>query len=150
MGPEPSITEYEEVRHVRISFYLLLRRLRRLDFIERIRAIQEDVLGAYFFRLPEVRLYWMVVGFMAGVLGVPVEALTLVVAAHELAHAYTHLGRDIDGERWKTESFAAANLAITEGLAQFYTKVICKKLEKTLPMLSASSQTSGVWQMKMT
>jgi hypothetical protein len=67
------------------------------------------------------------------VLGVSVEALTLVVAAHELAHAYTHLGRDIDGERWTTENFAATNLAIAEGLAQFYAKVICKKLETRFP-----------------
>jgi hypothetical protein len=58
------------------------------------------------------------------------------VAAHELAHAYTHLGRDIDGERWTTESFAATNLAIAEGLAQFYAKVICKKLETRFPAAS--------------
>ena len=132
-GVEPSSTDYEEVRHVRISLYLLLRRLRRLTFPERIRTVQEDILGAYFFRIPEVRLYWVVIGFMAGVLGVSVEALPLVVAAHELAHAYTHFGRDIDGERWTTESFAVTNLAIAEGLAQFYAKVICKKLETRFP-----------------
>ena len=36
--------------------------------------------------------------------GFDVEALTYVVLAHELAHAYTHLGRDIDGNAWDTES----------------------------------------------
>ncbi|HEV2491961.1 MAG TPA: hypothetical protein VG204_02695 [Terriglobia bacterium] len=133
LGAEPCPAEYEEVRHVEAFLYFLLRRLRIPYFIERIRAIQEDVLGAYFFRLPEVRLYWMVIGFLSGVLGVSVEALTVVVATHELTHAYTHLGRDIDGGRWATENFAAANLAITEGLAQFYTKVICKKLETRFP-----------------
>jgi hypothetical protein len=132
-GFEPTATEYEEFRHVGIFLYVLLRRLRTLNFTERIRAIQEDVLGAYFFRLPEVRLYWMVIAFLSGVLGVSVEALTVVVAAHELAHAYTHLGGDIGGERWETEGFAASNLAITEGLAQFYTKVICKKLGTRFP-----------------
>lgn len=130
---EPSATEYEEIRHVRISIYLLLRKLRRLGFVERIRAVQEDILGAYFFRIPEVRLYWMVIGFLSGLLGVSVEALTVVVAAHELARAYTHLGRDIDGTRWETESFAATNLAITEGLAQFYAQAVCKKLEMRFP-----------------
>lgn len=133
LGVEPCPAEYDEVRRVRALLYILLRRLRRPYFVERITAIQEDVLGAYFFRFPEVRLYWMVIGFLSGVLGVPVEALTLVTAAHELAHAYTHLGRDIDGNRWETESFAATNPAITEGLAQFYTKVICKKLEVRFP-----------------
>jgi hypothetical protein len=129
-GLEPSATKYEEVRHVRISLYLLLRKLRRLGFVERIKAVQEDILGAYFFRIPEVRLYWMVIGFLSGVLGVSAEALTVVVAAHELAHAYTHLGRDIDGSRWETECFAVTNLAITEGLAQFYAQAVCKKLHR--------------------
>jgi hypothetical protein len=132
-GFEPSACEYEEIRHVGISLYVLLRRLRGLDFAERVRLIQQDVLGAYFFRIPEVRLYWMVIGFLSGVLGGSVEALTLVAGTHELAHAYTHLGRDIDGMRWETESFAASNLAITEGLAQFYTKTICKKLDMRFP-----------------
>ncbi len=94
-GGEPSAAEYDEFRHVFTFLYVLLRRLRGLDFIEKMKAIQEDVLGAYFFRVPEVHLYWMVIGFLSGVLGVSVEALTVVVAAHELAHAYTHLGRDI-------------------------------------------------------
>jgi hypothetical protein len=127
------VTEYKEVRHVGIFFYLLLRRLRSLDFSQRVRAIQEDVLGAYFFRIPEVRLYWMVIGFLSGVLGVSVEALTGVVAAHELAHAYTHLGRDIDGNRWNMVDFAGAELGIVEGLAQFYTAFICNKLEHRFP-----------------
>jgi hypothetical protein len=71
----------------------------------------------------------MVISFMAGVLGVPVEALTVVVAVHELAHAYTHLGRDIDGKKWDTNTFSQVDPRTSEGLAQFYTEVICKKLE---------------------
>lgn len=54
---------------------ILRRKLREPYFVERITAIEEDVLGAYFFRVPEVRLYWMVIGFLSGVLGVSVEAL---------------------------------------------------------------------------
>jgi hypothetical protein len=64
------------------------------------------VLGAYFFRIPQIRLYWVVIGIAARTLGVAVEALTIVVLAHELARAYTHLGRDIDNERWDTGHFA--------------------------------------------
>jgi hypothetical protein len=90
-------------------------------------------LGAYFFRVPEVHLYWMVIGLVAGVLGISVESLTVVVAAHELAHAYTHLGRDIDGKRWDTEEFARADLNIVEGIAQFYTEVVSRKLEPRNP-----------------
>ena len=66
---------------------------------------------------------------MAGVVGATVEALTVVVAAHELSHAYTHLGRDIDGRCWDTEAFAHAETGMVEGLAQFYTALICDKLE---------------------
>ncbi len=107
--------------------------LEKLSLLKRIRDINEDILGAYFFRGPQIQLYWMVIGLLAGVLNVSVEALTVVVLAHELAHAYTHLGYDIDGIQWKTESFAQTDLRIVEGLAQFYTEVTCKKLEPRFP-----------------
>jgi hypothetical protein len=90
-------------------------------------------LGAYFFYVPEISLYWMVIGIMSGVLGVPVEALTVVVLAHELAHAYSHLGRDIDSSRWDTHAFSRADMPIAEGIAQFYTDAVCRKLAERLP-----------------
>jgi hypothetical protein len=62
-----------------------------------------------------------VIGITARALGVSPDALTIVVLAHELAHAYAHLGRDIDNERWETEQFAKSDIDIVEGLAQFYT-----------------------------
>ena len=80
--------------------------LNALELLKKIGAIEQDILGAYFFRIPEVRLYWMVIGLIAGALQVSVEALTFVVAAHELGHAYTHLGRDIDGRRWDVDVFS--------------------------------------------
>lgn len=78
----------------------------------------------------------MVIGIMARVLGVAVEALAVVVLAHELAHAYGHLGRDIDSGRWDTEAFARANMSIAEGIAQFYTEAVCRKLEERFPAAS--------------
>jgi hypothetical protein len=75
----------------------------------------------------------VVIGITARTLGVSIEALTIVVLAHELAHAYTHLGRDIDNERWKTGHFAGSDLDIVEGLAQFYTKIICTRLRDRMP-----------------
>src|SRR5690606_22172982 len=53
--------------------------------------------------------------------------------AHELAHAYSHLGRDIDNERWDTELFASTDPHIVEGLAQFYTQAVCTLLEPRFP-----------------
>jgi len=125
---------YDEVRHVEALLYSVLRRLRSLEFIERVKAINRDVLGAYFFQnVPTVELYWMVIVFVAGLIGVSVEALTVVVIIHELAHAYSHLGRDIDGKRWITTDFEKAEPGIIEGLAQFYTASICSKLEHRFP-----------------
>lgn len=56
-------------------------------------------------------------------------ALAVVILLHELAHAYSHLGRDIDASSWRTEDFASAGLKIVEGIAQFYTAAICTKLK---------------------
>ena len=78
----------------------------------------------------------MAIYLIARILDVSVEGLTIAVLAHELVHAYTHVGKDIDGEQWATPAFAEAELRIVEGLAQFYTAVICKKLEGRLPGLS--------------
>ena len=111
----------------------LLSTLQRIEIGQKLGTINEDILGAYFFRMPEVHLYWMVIGLVAGVLGISAESLTVVVATHELAHAYSHLGRDIDGKKWETEGFARADLNIVEGIAQFYTEVVTRKLETRNP-----------------
>ena len=111
----------------------LVSALQRIEIDRKFGGINEDILGAYFFRVPEVHLYWMVIGLVAGILGITVEALTVVVATHELAHAYSHLGRDIDGKKWETEAFARADLNIVEGIAQFYTEVVGRKLETRNP-----------------
>ena len=129
----PSPAQFDEVQNTSLLIGCLLEEIRKLNILEQIRAINQDVLGAYFFRVPEVQLYWMVIGFFAGWLGVPPDALTVSVAAHELAHAYTHLGRDLNREQWDTVAFAQTENAIVEGLAQFYTHVICKKLESRFP-----------------
>lgn len=92
-----------------------------------------DVLGAYFFRTPEIRLYWIVIGLTALLLEVTVEDLTVVVLAHELAHAYTHLGSDIDRHRWDTGHFRHCDLEVVEGLAQFFTEHLCRELGDRLP-----------------
>jgi hypothetical protein len=98
-----------------------------------IREINEDVLGAYFFRVPVIQIYWMPIGLIAGILDVSIEDLSFVVLAHELAHAYTHLGLDIDGVQWKTEEFAKTSMMLVEGLAQFYTESICNKYANRQP-----------------
>ncbi len=40
----------------------LLKVLDKAGAVQQIAGINEDVLGAYFFRVPEIRLYWIVIG----------------------------------------------------------------------------------------
>lgn len=39
---------------------------------------------------------------------------------------------DIDGGRWDTDSFAASDLDIIEGLAEFYCRSVCDRIEPKL------------------
>lgn len=132
-GDKAGPSDRDEMLRVQQTAQAWLRQLDQMKVIEKITRINEDVLGAYFFRVPEIRLYWVVIGITARVLDISPEALTIVVLAHELAHAYTHIGRDIDSQQWSTEHFAAADLDIVEGLAQFYTSVLCRRLGQRMP-----------------
>lgn len=111
----------------------ILQKLQGGGFREALTGIEEDTLGAYFYRKNRIEIYWVAIGIYATQLDVSVEGLTLVVLAHELAHAYTHLGKDIDGIEWNTDAFAGTDLHIVEGLAQFYTRAICRKLAPRIP-----------------
>ena len=114
-------------------FHKVLDKVDSFKLPDVIREIDEDVFGAYFFKVPVIQIYWMPIGLIAGILDVSVEGLSFVVLAHELAHAYTHLGLDIDGVQWETEEFANTSKMIVEGLAQFYTESICNKYENRQP-----------------
>lgn len=104
------------------------------DLKEKIKRIRQDILGAYFFRIPEIHIYWMVIGILANILGVSVDGLTFVVLTHELSHAYSHRGLDIDGHIWETEAFGRSDIHIIEGLAQFYTSQICDRFQERFPL----------------
>lgn len=95
--------------------------------------LRDDVLGCYFSNAPRVELYWTAVALLAGAYRVSVEGLTVVALAHELAHAYTHVGRDLDGEVWDSKVFATTEREIKEGLAQYYTAAVTAHLRAKLP-----------------
>ena len=103
------------------------------DLTRRLRELAVDVLGAYLFKPRKVLIFWLPIAIFAAALGCRVEALTVVVLAHELAHAYTHLGHDTDGFAWRTEDFGASDRAVVEGLAQFYTHIVCDRLGDRIP-----------------
>lgn len=121
----------------------LLRRLNEFQLTNFILSVNEDVLGDYQFRIqrgyddpkPRIRLYWGVIGLVAQDLGVNLEDLAGVVLAHELGHAYSHVGSDADDHYWSSDLFHASDLELKEGLAQYYTMRICQRLADSYPML---------------
>ena len=111
------------------------------DVSKRFGEIAEDVFGAYMFKRQEVLIFWLPVGIFAAMHQIPIDAMTVVVLAHELAHAYTHLGYDIDGLDWPMDEFIGSDIAVIEGLAQFYTRIVCRHLYKLLPAAEAAFAT---------
>ncbi len=127
-------------RHLRpVSLYadFLLQKLTEFELTRFILRVNEDVLGVYRYRVrpsafdepePAIELYWGVIGLVARDLAVSVEDLTVVVLAHELAHAYTHIGLDADNHFWPSGSFSNSAHELKEGLAQYYTQLVCERL----------------------
>jgi hypothetical protein len=120
----------------------LLSLLEQHDPLKRLLAIREDFLGIYAHEVnglvadeyaanrATIAVYWGVVGLVAEWIGCTVEDLTVVVLAHELSHAYTQLGADIDGRRWPAQYFSQAEVGLKEGLAQYYTERVLTRLER--------------------
>lgn len=118
----------------------MLRLIDSYDPLGRILEFNEDILGVYEYQATcrnemdvnraTIKLYWGVIGLVSDWLGCSVEDLTVVVLAHELAHAYTQLGADIEGRRWPSVQFAKADKGLKEGLAQYYTERVLKRLER--------------------
>ena len=137
----------EHLGPVRALAEALLCEAEKVDLVQWILGVDEDVLGVYEYGAfdfgPDacIGLHWGVIGVCAGGLGVPVEDLALVVLAHELAHAYTHLGRDIDGRRWEVQAFRDSEHALKEGLAQYYTARVAHRLLAQAPGCHAAYET---------
>lgn len=111
-----------------------LRTLAEADkIIAKLGQIDDGVLGAYW-HSGRIEIYWMAIAVFAGMAGLSIEDLTVVVLTHELAHAYTHVGLDIGSVCWSDDGFQQTDKFVKEGLAQFYTSVVTKKLQDRLPM----------------
>ena len=141
----PSAAQLAEVLLREIGKFNLLKALfERASHTEEIAEVADDILGQYHFGAAirggnrgNVHLYWGVIGLVAGILDVRIEDLTAVVLTHELAHAYTHLGYDIDGRQWDSNSFKDSDSPLKEGLAQYYTGVINARLRQMPDSLAA-------------
>src|ERR1035441_9475222 len=123
----------------------LLKLLNQHDPLKIILAVEEDCLGVYQYdaaallaeettvNKAAIRLYWGVIGLVSQWMGCSVDDLTIVVLLHELAHAYTQLGADIQGWRWPAPAFATSETAVKEGLAQYYTDRVLRRLGGRYP-----------------
>lgn len=120
----------------------LLKVLDQHDPLNIVLSVSEDIMGIYRYdtrnvlgdeyiiNRASIHLYWGVIGLVAEWMGCSVEDLTVVVLTHELAHAYTQLGADIEGRRWPADVFATAEKGLIEGLAQYYTDRVLRRLER--------------------
>ncbi len=144
----------------------MLQRLRGFDPFQRIFEVHEGILGAYFYTVPRtehidspsprVELYWGVIGLFAQWLNLSPEDLTVAAMAHELAHGYTHIGADIEGDRWPSIAFSKTETGLKEGLAQYYAARVCQRMaakhpgplrafEEMLPRLPMQYHTHKDW-----
>ena len=135
-----------ELHKTKAWFEEILMEFNALQMESELKKLNEDVLGAYFFRCQRIEIYWASIGIYSVRYGISVEGLCLVALIHELAHAYTHLGKDIDGVTWNTDAFSDTDLYITEGLAQFYTKLLCEKLSARFPAALEAYHNLLKWQ----
>jgi hypothetical protein len=105
------------------------------DVFQKVSEIHEDILGVYWFsaRSPRIEIFWMAQALFAAAFGVGIEDLTAVTLCHELAHAYTHLGRDIDGAVWCHPGFGSTDKDVVEGLAQHITAVVTENVGTRIP-----------------
>jgi len=101
-----------------------------IAFREKFAEIDEDVLGSYKPAERQVAVYWIPLAIFSSSSGLDLEELTKVVLVHEYAHAFTHVGLDINNRRWGTKEFIRADRLLTEGLAQFYTAEITSKMRR--------------------
>lgn len=133
----PDVALLAEALVQQIGAFNLLKNLFESGQTTEVSEVAIDILGQYHFGAAmrgsnrgNIHLYWGVIGLIAGILGVRIEDLTAVVLTHELAHAYTHLGYDIDGKQWASKSFKESDHALKEGLDQHYTAIICGRLRQ--------------------
>lgn len=104
------------------------------SLVRGILAIEDDILGVYFSEpgAYRIELYWAAIGIAAQELSVSIGDLATAVLIHELAHAYTIQGLDIDGRDWEQKlRYRDVERSVTEGLAQYYTHVVSRAMQSS-------------------
>ena len=119
-------TDPHEIKNTINHLESLIFSVEKSGILKDISSLGPDVFGAYFLGDHRIELYWLCIGFLSVLENYSVESYTIIVLAHELAHGYTHICFDKDGNNWNTNAFGDADLRISEGFAQFYTEMVCR------------------------
>lgn len=89
-----------------------------------------DILGVFAYQEHLIKLYSQVIAYHSIMHCVEAEDLAFVVLTHELAHAYTMAGYDINGYRGEMlQRYSITEKKAVEGLAQYYTEAVCSQIE---------------------
>lgn len=124
--------EAEERSHLVLSEERAIKQLDRI--LNEIRKYDDDfgsmdVLGVFSASKHTVRIYAQIIAYYSIRLDVSAKDLAFVVLTHELAHAYTIAGYDINGSRGlMKQKHYHWDTYVVEALAQYYTEAICKQL----------------------
>lgn len=110
----------------------LLAEISKIRIKEKMQEINEDIFGAYFPIDRRIEIYWIAIAIFSESINVPIEEFTKIILTHEFAHGFTHVGLDLDRNRWDTEKFCNAEDNLIEGLAQYYTATITKEMRDRL------------------
>jgi len=132
--------EYREIAEVHLK-QIEKKIIRRTNSEENT---ADDLLGVFFhcrikhnipIMQPWIELYPQVIAYFSFVLGVSADSLATVVLTHELAHAYSLAGYDLNCSRGKLLcTYVPKDMA--EGIAQYYTHAVCEQLEHSYSGLS--------------
>ena len=87
----------------------------------------DNLLGAYYPNKVEIIIYDKMIKYTSNELGISADALSTIVFIHETVHAFSHIGRDLDGRYWTDYSIPLSSQpdsspsVFHESIAQYYT-----------------------------
>lgn len=111
--------------------------LRECVSAERGNYVIDNLLGAYFPAQRRIVLYSLMARCAAKDLEVDANSLLTVAYIHETVHAFSHLGRDLNGRMWEGYSLPLADspdeqlIRPHEAIAQYYTFKLLEHLNDT-------------------
>lgn len=111
-----------------------LKKIQTLLFLELGKS--KDVFGGYIYKDSRIELYYIPLILFSQLNQIDLEHFIVIILAHELAHAYHHLGLDTDGISWP--NMPDADLGIKEGLAQYYSALYVEEQKNLYPGLETA------------